>query len=706
MEKTQANNNKLPSNIPQLQNLIKRDAASYTEEFERQHSVYKAICVIFEQNPTIYIEDLYQMVMFLAQIAHCYPDRLKDFPQDLVTLLKRHCSVLHPDMRMAFVKALVLLRNKNMISPIDLHMLFFQLLHCQDKNLRQFLKENIVTDIKNINSKGKNMKLNKELQNFMYEMLTSKHAVAAKTSLDVMVELYNKHVWNDAKTVNILASACFSKVTKIMVAAIKFFIGKDNEEAEETDSDCESENENNVLKSTMMALKVSKKTKKKQRKLEKAKYIAQKNQKKKKAKASFDFSALHLIHDPQDLAEKLYKRLEKMNERFEVKLMTMNMISRLIGVHQLYLPNFYPLVQRFLFPHQREVTKVMVFAAQAAHNQVPPDDLEPVVRTLANNFVTERYSSEVMAMGLNAIRELCARNPYCMSDDLLQDLTQYKTYKNKGVMMAARSLLSLFRGKNPELLAKKDRGAPSELRMEKKVEQFGENSAVSYIPGAEILTFKTQGDDEGIGLGDTDSDDEWVDVSHSDNEMDTEEENNKAVNKSTDGNKEEEKVFSTKDALKEVMKLTAKERAARAADVVSSRFLSDADFAKIAAVQAAKEVEMFSNSRKNKKRKRAVENKAESGELVSLKSIEMIYKKRKHNKDARMETIMGGREGRDKFGAKRGRMNPNASTTNREKFKTKSFMMVKYKVAGKQKRSFREKQIRLRNSLLKQKKNY
>lgn len=240
----------------------------------------------------------------------------------------------------------------------------------------------------------------------------------------------------------------------------------------------------------------------------------------------------------------------------------------------------------------------------------------------------------------------------------------------------------------------------------KKVEQFGENSAVSYIPGAEILTFKTQGDDEGIGLGDTDSDDEWVDVSHSDNEMDTEEENNKAVNKSTDGNKEEEKVFSTKDALKEVMKLTAKERAARAADVVSSRFLSDADFAKIAAVQAAKEVEMFSNSRKNKKRKRAVENKAESGELVSLKSIEMIYKKRKHNKDARMETIMGGREGRDKFGAKRGRMNPNASTTNREKFKTKSFMMVKYKVAGKQKRSFREKQIRLRNSLLKQKKNY
>nr|XP_045583538.1 protein SDA1 homolog [Procambarus clarkii] len=706
MEKTQANNNKLPSNLPQLQNLIKRDAASYAEEFDRQYSVYKATRVIFEQNPTVYIEDLYQMVMFLAQVAQCYPDKLSDFPQDLVTLLKRHNTVLHQEMRMAFVKALVLLRNKNMLSPIDLHMLFFQLLHCQDKRLRQFLKRHIVTDIKNINSKGKNMKLNKELQNFMYEMLTSKHAVAAKTSLGVMIELYNKHVWNDAKTVNILATACFSKVTKIMVAAIKFFIGQDKEEGEETDSDSESEDEKKVLKSTLISVRVNKKTKKKQRILERVKTVVKKNQKKKKTKTNFDFSALHLIHDPQDLAEKLYKRLEKMNERFEVKLMTMNMISRLIGVHQLYLPNYYPLVQRFLFPHQREVTKVMVFAAQAAHSQVPPDDLEPVVRTLANNFVTERYSSEVMAMGLNAIRELCARNPYCMSDDLLQDLTQYKTHKDKGVMMAARSLVSLFRDKNPELLARKDRGAPSELRVEKKVEQFGENKAISYIPGAEILTFKTHGDDEGIGLSDSE-DGEWVDVQNTDDEidLDDDDDDDKAVNESTD-TPNEETIFSKKDALKEVMKLTAEERAARAADVVSSRFLTDDDFAKIAAVQAAKQVEKFSKSKKNKKRKREDGDQAESGEIVSLKSIEMIYKKRKHSKEARMETVMAGREGREKYGTKKGRMNPNASTTNKEKNKGKSFMMVKYKVGRKQKKSFRDKQIKLRNSLLKQRKNY
>jgi hypothetical protein len=30
-----------------------------------------------------------------------------------------------------------------------------------------------------------------------------------------MIELYKKNIWNDAKTVNVVASACFSKFTKV-----------------------------------------------------------------------------------------------------------------------------------------------------------------------------------------------------------------------------------------------------------------------------------------------------------------------------------------------------------------------------------------------------------------------------------------------------------------------------------------------------------
>jgi len=53
------------------------------------------------------------------------------------------------------------------------------------------------------------------------------------------------------------------------------------------------------------------------------------------------------------LAEKLFQQLEKRNERFEVKVMTLDVISRLIGLHQLFLLNYYPYIQRFMQPHQR-----------------------------------------------------------------------------------------------------------------------------------------------------------------------------------------------------------------------------------------------------------------------------------------------------------------------------------------------------------------
>lgn len=66
--------------------------------------------------------------------------------------------------------------------------------------------------------------------------------------------------------------------------------------------------------------------------------------------------------------------------------------------------------------------------------------------------------------------------------------------------------------------------------------------------------------------------------------------------------------------------------------------------------------------------------------------------------------LQKGQETRDKFGFKIRRQNPLCSTTNREKKKRKAFSMVKQKLKAKVKRSFREKQIALKNHLLKQRK--
>ena len=209
-------------------------------------------------------------------------------------------------------------------------------------SVRSFLKDNIVNDIKNINAKGKDQKLNSELQNFMYSMLKDSATIAAKTSLDVMATLYRKNVWRDAKTVNVIATGCFSKETKILVAATKFFLGSDDQDDDENSDD---EDDLPTAKEVTMANKFNKKTRKREKYLENIKK-AHKKKKKKNSAPSYNFSALHLVHDPQEFAEKLFRRLEGLNEKFEVKLMLLELVSRLIGTHQLILLNYYPYIAR------------------------------------------------------------------------------------------------------------------------------------------------------------------------------------------------------------------------------------------------------------------------------------------------------------------------------------------------------------------------
>jgi len=66
---------------------------------------------------------------------------------------------------------------------------------------------------------------------------------------------------------------------------------------------------------------------------------------------------------------------------------------------------------------------------------------------------------------------------------------------------------------------------------------------------------------------------------------------------------------------------------------------------------------------------------------------------------------MEGREGREKYGSKKGKRDKTHSTTNKEKARKKNFMMMKSKAKGKQKRSLVEKQRVLRAHVEKQKKS-
>ena len=78
--------------------------------------------------------------------------------------------------------------------------------------------------------------------------------------------------------------------------------------------------------------------------------------------------------------------------------------------------------------------------------------------------------------------------------------------------------------------------------------------------------------------------------------------------------------------------------------------------------------------------------------LVPISSITYVNKRRKHDKETRLASIKEGRDERDvKFGHRV--KDPKLGRTNREKLKTKSFMMIRHKVNKKHKRSFKDKQV-------------
>ena len=184
-----------------LQNLVKRDPDGYRADAERRLRHLEALLAIAAQQPASPPAELASVLSFASQVAPCYPRTMSHVPEALGSLLETHHDALEPALRRALLQALILLRNRGMLEPLVLLQRCFRLFRCRDKQLRSRLYSHVVSDIKNVNRKRAEPSLNRALQNFVIGMLADPSAVAATYSLRVMVELYRRHVWHDAKTV-------------------------------------------------------------------------------------------------------------------------------------------------------------------------------------------------------------------------------------------------------------------------------------------------------------------------------------------------------------------------------------------------------------------------------------------------------------------------------------------------------------------------
>ncbi|KAL1642953.1 Severe Depolymerization of Actin [Diplodia intermedia] len=732
---------KVEADLANLQYKVRRDPSSYEDDFRRQYNQYEIFRDVFMQDPTSRDENglvsLRDHVDFVSHCADCYPKLTATLPDDLINLLTTHHAVLETELRDKLVGSLVLLRNKDVIdSPRLLNTLFPILVATPSKTFRSLLFSKILSDLRSSNAKTTNHRLNRIMQTVLFNLLTSdRTSPKGLWAVKITRELWKRQIWTDAKTVEIMKEASLSENEKVIIGGVRFFLGgdKEREEAAEDDS---SDEEIDMGKLKHQA-GINKKTKKKEKELKKAASMVKKKERKKKSPHPLNFSALHLLHDPQGFAEALFNRHlqnSKSKLNLEQKLHVLNLVSRLVGLHQLFVISLYSYFLKFLTPKQPSVTSFLAALAQATHSLVPPDVLEPLVTKIANEFVSEAAAAEVASAGLNAIREICVRQPLAMNDTLLQDLVMYRKSKDKGVMMAAKGLLSLYREVGAEMLKKRDRGKEAAMGLragDRRERRYGEVDVGGGIEGLELLEKWKEDerrkkrmekgldpdgpDDENEAEeedwnnwdveSDADSDDSggWINVEQDGEDIeisDSEDEKPPAKKAKKEADAEESAKKMEKDPEAEAK--AAKEKEEAALKFMTTRILTPADLQKLQELRLQAQV----NSHLPAHRRANAAGKSSDDPLTAeeIEGLAMLsHRKTKEEKVERARADKPDKHQSTTAKRKEKKVAEGKSTTNKEKARQKNFMMTLGKAKSKNKRSLTDVRKSLKGHLDRQK---
>lgn len=489
--------------LPQLQNLMKRDPKAYVSEFDQQWAHFESMMDIFKLRPQKPQQSFGEQVMFLAHVSPSFPDKGAKYPEILIKTLDEHFDVMHSSMRQTLVQALIMLRNRDQFPPLRTLPLYFKLFKLQDKGLRKMVFSHVTRDVASVSTKNRAHAVAKELRDFFFERMKETELEVSRRACAIFISMYRQNVWRDVHVVNLMSAGLLHPDVKISAALAHLYLGNKTKGLEgileESDDEDEAEDENEAV----MGIVGAKKTGNRQKRVARAKKAAKKAMKRKHKGENNAVScvAIDMLNDPQTLSDRLLQRLSKSGEPFLFRLLLLHLLARLIGRHELQVLNLYPFLIKYLNPNQQHVTKVLACLVEASHPQVPPVELRPVILHIIQMFVTEAQAPEVIEVGLNAIREVCARAVNILTEDELADLVGFRKFKHKGVSMAVRSLINTYRELHPELLHRSLRGREAAIALrqgELQAPQFGEAKVAKGIEGLDDLVArkaKKEGED-------------------------------------------------------------------------------------------------------------------------------------------------------------------------------------------------------------------
>jgi len=306
-----------------------------------------------------------------------------------------------------------------------------------------------------------------------------------------------------------------------------------------------------------------------------------------------------------------------------------------------------------------------------------------------------------------------------MDGDLLGDLIEYRKSNDKGVVIAARSLLQLYREVNPHILKRRERGkaASMNVRAELPLSPYGRlENAPRGIEGLDLLgNYLERQREAPHGQADAvPDDDDWAGWDIESNVSDSDDSGSWIAVQSDDSGLEIGDLDADGEELALDTSMPARDAGPTAIPIgqehldmtlAVTKILTPADFS----IMNELRMEAANNSSTQgsglaAKRKivgpEGTKLSWDPNEVLAESDILGPRKKAKADYAERIESIQRGREGREKFGSSKGKQRSGvaSSSTNREKKRQKPLMMVlaSSAVRGKKRASIRDKQKRLR----------
>lgn len=428
--------------LPMLQDKINKDPQSYREEFEKILAFFR---IQFDQillSPNKQIKGFKELLLFFAHISNVFQSEISFIPESLIKVLEENYLIIPHEIRLGIVEALSLLRKKDLLTSMEVIPLFFSLIKCQDKILRKKLCDCIISDLTKINLNHKSSLVNQNLQNYCEKLLTDPNKKQARKTLNIMITLYQKKIWNDSRTINAIGTCVASNDIKISSAAAQFFLSEYH--IDEVDSSSEEELGDLKNKYKLLGKASNRKTKQRKNKLKMLmKSIERKEKRHSKVTVNKDFMPIDQLNDPYAFSETLFQKANTQSGNYQNKLTIIRLLGRVLGRHRLLLNNYFNFMLKYLNSNQKDVSVILASLIEACHDQVPPNELEPVIDKLFDNFIAEAFPAPLVTLGLNALREIIERCPYCINKAEFDVVVNLKEYKNKSVSNAARSIVNL-----------------------------------------------------------------------------------------------------------------------------------------------------------------------------------------------------------------------------------------------------------------------